>query len=369
MKVIDCKKFTGYRPCRPYMLCGNCDEIEPLGHKILIINLDAMGDVLMTTALLPALTRKYNPCTIHWLTLPNAAPLLYNNPLIQQVFTLDFKTTMILQQIRYHIVLNVDKSLISCSILNMMKSSRKLGFALNENGQIIPAGPKAEENYQLGINDNKKFKKNNKTGQEILADTAGVPYKGDEYVLCLTKEEQDFCKNQLNKLKIRQGHKVIGINTGCSDLYPNKCLTMKQQINLIRELNKSFPKAKILLLGGPEDTKRNAQIKKSCGKIVTQTPTREGVRKGLLYINLCDVVITGDSLGMHMAIALKKYVIAWFGLTCAAEIDLYSRGFKIISDSPCSPCWKRLCDQESVICRDSINPDEFIYAVNEFMKC
>ena len=47
---------------------------------------------------------------------------------------------------------------------------------------------------------------------------------------------------------------------------------------------------------------------------------------------------------MHIAIALKKYVIAWFGLSCWTEIDLYERGVKLFPiDLFCSPCWKKSC--------------------------
>ncbi len=76
--IPDCKRFTGYKPCYPDHNCwedGCKDKIDE-GKKILIINLDAMGDVLMTTAQLPAIKRKYPVSTITWITLKNAAPLL-----------------------------------------------------------------------------------------------------------------------------------------------------------------------------------------------------------------------------------------------------------------------------------------------------
>ena len=47
-------------------------------------------------------------------------------------------------------------------------------------------------------------------------------------------------------------------------------------------------------------------------------------------MNACDIVVSGDSLGMHMAIGLKKWVVAWFGPTCHQEIDLYDRGAKFL---------------------------------------
>ena len=47
---------------------------------------------------------------------------------------------------------------------------------------------------------------------------------------------------------------------------------------------------------------------------------------------------------MHLAIALKKYVMVWFGVSCWNEIDLYERGAKFIPDGLfCSPCWKKSC--------------------------
>jgi heptosyltransferase-2 len=100
----------------------------------------------------------------------------------------------------------------------------------------------------------------------------------------------------------------------------------------------------LVLLGGSEDTERNDIIKHRVGEKVLSTPTTEGVRRGLCYENLCDVIITGDSFGMHAAIGLKKYVIAWFGLSCWAEIDLYGRGEKLFPGTlECAPCWKQQC--------------------------
>ncbi len=73
-------------------------------------------------------------------------------------------------------------------------------------------------------------------------------------------------------------------------------------------------------------------------------PATEGLRKGIVYENAADIVITGDSYGMHLAVALKKYVLVWFGVSCWTEIDLYERGEKFIPAGLfCSPCWKKSC--------------------------
>ena len=63
---------------------------------------------------------------------------------------------------------------------------------------------------------------------------------------------------------------------------------------------------------------------------------------------------------MHLAIALKKYVIAWFGLSCWTEIDLYDRGLKLFNESlECSPCWLRECPHD-LKCRDLVDIDRIV---------
>lgn len=57
-------------------------------------------------------------------------------------------------------------------------------------------------------------------------------------------------------------------------------------------------------------------------------------------IHQCHLIVTGDTLALHLAIALKKLVVTFFGSTCHQEIDLYGRGQKLIADVHCVPCYK-----------------------------
>jgi heptosyltransferase-2 len=148
-------------------------------------------------------------------------------------------------------------------------------------------------------------------------------------------------------------------------LYPNKKMTIEQHQALIDRLSE-VEGVKLVLLGGPEDTLRNAEIARRVGDKALNTPTTEGVRRGLCYINLCDVVISGDSFGMHAAIGLKKHVIAWFGVSCATEIDLYDRGVKLVPYGlECSPCWKKACPY-NLECIQMIDLDVIVQHVINF---
>ncbi|MCH7771470.1 MAG: lipopolysaccharide heptosyltransferase family protein, partial [Bacteroidetes bacterium] len=98
-EIPSCKRFTGYKPCYPDHNCweDGCKDNLPIGTKILIINLDAMGDILMTTAQLPALKKKFPESTIYCVTLKNAVKLLYNNQYVYQVFEYNAESISILK--------------------------------------------------------------------------------------------------------------------------------------------------------------------------------------------------------------------------------------------------------------------------------
>ena len=368
IKIPDCKNFTGYKPCFPETRCYlKCVSPHPRGKCILIINLDALGNVLVTTSLLPAIKRKYPRSHISWITLGNAAPLLQNNPLIDRVFTWDGESWLILQQLRFDVVMNADKSQRSGALAMALRAREKLGFGINPHGVIIPLNKEAHENYILGLDDHLKFKINQKTVSRILCETFKLRYKRDEYVLSLTPEDQDFCQRYKESVEIRDEEFVVGFNTGCSDLFPNKKMTIEQHVALITRLL-PIPGLRLVLVGGVEDAQRNAEIARQVGDKVISTPTSEGIRRGLCYINVCDLVITGDSFGMHAAIGLKKRVIAWFGVSSATEVDLYGRGVKLVAQGlECSPCWKRVCPYH-LECIQMIDTEAIVGHVQSYLS-
>ena len=148
-------------------------------------------------------------------------------------------------------------------------------------------------------------------------------------------------------------------------------MTIDQHIAIIKDLIKD-DKFRIVLLGGREDTERNEIIYNAFSikykKNIINTPSTLGLRKGACLMSIPDIVISGDSFGMHLAIALQKYVIAWFGLSCWSEIELYDRGVKLIPEGlECAPCWKRVCPN-NLECIQMIDLKYIVKIVNEFKK-
>jgi heptosyltransferase-2 len=352
LKLPRCKKFTGYKPCLSYKNClDNGCQMENnqtrTGKKILVISLDALGNVLLNTSILPSLKKKYPESTVYWITMKSAKPILLNNQFIDRIYTWNDEDRMILRNMKFDIVLNSDKSMYASAFANEVNAKKKFGFLMNEDGKIIPASKEAMYNYKMGIDDELKFKKNTKSGSEIIHETFSLPFNRSEYVFNFTEQENEFIKNYKDQIKYERKKIYVGFNTGCSNLFPNKKMTVEQHIELISKLG-NFDDFKILLLGGNEDTERNLKIYESLPKDIQTniiyTPTNLGIRNGACFMSICDIVISGDSFGMHLAIALRKYVIAWFGLSCWNEIDLFDRGEKLIPEGLfCAPCWNKKC--------------------------
>lgn len=363
----DCRHFTGYKPCFPLTNClDECQDPRPYGTRILIINLEAMGNVLVSTTLLPPLKRAHPVSTISWLTLANAVKLLDHNPYIDRVYRWEPESWLILQAMQFDLILNLDKSVATGAFLKTLTGKKKLGYGIDGNGVIVPLNREAEAHYRLGLDDNEKFRRNEKSSSRLLTESVGLDYRRDEYVLVLTPEERAFCRTYARERGIG-APVVVGLNTGCSLLYPNKKMTIDQHLVLIEALARRQD-IQILLLGGPEDTERNAEIARRAGNAVIPTPTTEGVRRGICYENLCDLVVSGDSFGMHVAIALRKYVIAWFGVSCPQEIDLFERGIKLIPEGLlCSPCWKKECPY-NLECIQMIDLDRIVRAVADYAE-
>ena len=375
LKIPTCKKFSGYKPCKPYYNCleSGCamDKEGKMGTKILIVSLDALGNVLDNTPILPALKRKFPVSTIHWMTMPNAEKILFNNEYIDKLFLWSDESRMIARNIEYDFVMNADKSDYACAFTNEVKAKRKLGFLYNENGKIVPANEAAMGSYILGIDDQKKFRENTKTGVEIIHDVFELKYERDRYVFSLTDEEQKYVDDYKKSFNFDPNKIYVGFNTGCSELFPNKKMTVEQHIKLINELIKN-EKNVIMLLGGREDTERNNIIFNAFSieqqQRIINTPTTEGIRRGACYMSIPDIVVSGDSFGMHLAIALQKYIISWYGLSCHQEIELYDYGVKLYpKDLECSPCWKRVCPN-NLECIDMIDLNKIINSVNNFKK-
>ena len=327
-----------------------------MGKRILIVKLAAIGDVLRTTPLLTGLKRAYPRSHITWVVDKEAYPLLKNNPLIDRLLTFDFPSTLPLELETFDLVMGLEKEPRGAALVSRVKADVKKGFGLGPEGNIYPLNQASEYAFFLGLSDEEKFYRNRKTYPELIFEIAGLDYQKDEYLLFLSPEDIAFAEGFAKKVGLRKGEVVIGLNTGAGGVFANKAWILQGYVKLIEKLAKE-PKTRLLLLGGPGERERNRKISRQVKKAVIDTGCENTLGQFAALIGLCDLVVTGDTTALHLAIGLKKKVVAIFGPTCAQEIELYGRGEKILSPISCAPCYRRKCDV-SPSCMEAITVEE-----------
>ncbi len=359
--TMNCRHFSGYKPCALNDSCDSaCPHFQEVRESVVFIHLGALGSVVRSTALIQALRTKHPFAKLTWVTDPIAAPLLLSVPGLDAVRTVSERDLLRLRSTQWDFAYVVDKCQVASGLVAELNPREIFGFCTDRYGAVIPANLEAVELYQIGLNNELKFKINRKSELQLIHEALALgTYLRNEYSLPLWASEEG--EAECRKKKWSQGRSLVGINVGCSGAISAKKLSVDFTRAMIGELLLRQDLRVVLLGGGIEDERLAKAIARDLP--IEISPMNGGLRDGLVSVRACDVVFSGDSLGMHMAISQKKFVIAWFGPTCEQEIDLFQRGVKVLSRASCAPCWKRSCDKE-VMCYDQVSLSEVLEAFN-----
>lgn len=357
----DCRFFLGSKPCRFKRLCPECPHYDPYDCRILIIKLAAAGDVLRTTPLLTALKRRYPGAQITWVTEPHGYELLKGVEEIDRLMVADLGTYTGLAAEKFDRVYCFDKEPLATGLAAAVQAETYLGYGQNEAGALITLNEASAYAYRLGLDDELKFRGNTKTYPEIVFEMAELPYAGEEYLFSLHPSEKAKALRFADQHQLQEAPLVIGINTGCGPAFQMKKWTVENILGFIDLVSRKM-KAKVLLLGGPREAERNREIMERTPHQVLDTGCDNSLREFAGFIDVCDVLVVGDTLAMHLGIALKKKILLLIGSTSWTEIDLFGRGRKLISDMACAPCYKRTCEFDPW-CLQQITPDQVYEAL------
>lgn len=285
-----------------------------------------------------------------------AHKLLAGHPRLDRVLSTSSEDLLKLSVLEFDFAYVVDKSLKAAGVLRGTRVDVVRGFVAEPSGAIVPATEAARELWEIGLDDHRKFHVNQKPEIQLATEALELgPWRRDGYDLPLSEVERVVREARHREWSAEGKKLVVGLNTGCSEVIAAKKLTIEAHVELIRRLGERG--VACVLLGGPEDAARNDEIARRIQ--VQRSPENEGLRDGLISVAACDAMITGDSLGMHMGISQGIWVSAWFGPTCAHEIEFYGRGEAVRAAAGCSPCWKRSCHKDPM-CYDLVNLDELV---------
>jgi heptosyltransferase-2 len=306
-----------------------------------MIKLDAMGDVLRTTALLPALAELYPGLATTWITRHESRPLLERNPYITEIVSYGADALLHLAVRTFDRVINLDAGKISAALATAAHAPAKDGYVLDEFGIVHPTNEAARRWFEMGLFDTIK-RQNTKTYQELMSEIVGTVGREHRYVLELTDAEREGGKAHLQRLGVDFTRPTIGLNTGAGRRWQLKQWRAEGYLDLLGRLGQKYG-AQFVLLGGPEERERHARLVAASRVPLVDAGCDNSVRHFASLIAACDVVVTGDTLAMHLSLALGRRTVALFGPTNAHEIDMYGLGEKVVPQMECLGCYKATC--------------------------
>jgi len=343
MKV--CRYFKGDRPCKYYWVdrswdCDNCLHHNPFKERILLIKLDALGDVVRSTTLVEGIKSKYPDSQLSWITMNNAKFFVSNNPFVDNTLIYNEETIRILQQQKFDIIINLDKDPKATSMIMSFNSNDKRGYGLSEEGCVIPLNEKAKYHYDICLDNYGGKTKNQKSYQELIYDISEIDYNDEKpYIFLDNQKYQSFKDKFFKDNNLNDGDKIVILNTGCGPVYPNKKWTYDGYKNLIEKLVRN--NTKIILSGAETELDRNSKL---CGEFINliDTTDKYSIEEFCYLINLSNVVVTGDTVALHIAISLNKNVVSFFGPTPHQEVNLFGLGEKLVREElDCLNCYNQ----------------------------
>ncbi|MDO8467784.1 MAG: glycosyltransferase family 9 protein [Nanoarchaeota archaeon] len=262
--------------------------------KTLISKLGALGDVVRTTVLLSELEGE-----VHWLTSKAAKDIL-NSKKIKQVYIFENEYDKeLLKQNEFDLILSLDEERAPLEFLKEIKTRKLIGHFLDGNDKVDYT---SECDYWLDMSFiSRRFSKdeadkiksqNKKSVPQIWIEMLGRMWSGQEYNL------------GINPLSEEQVRGTIGLIDVTESKWPNKYWA-------------GYPELKEKL--------------QTDGYEVISLGMKLTIKEHIDDINGCELIVCGDTLGMHLALGLKKKLVTIFNCTPPNEIYDYGRMKKIIS--------------------------------------
>jgi heptosyltransferase-2 len=350
----DCRHYRNSVPCVPHkqthVRCDRCAHHSPIEDRILVVKLDAMGDVLRTTSCLPPLKSLYPRSHITWITRACAAPLLRENPSIDRILTVESTYLEFVLAEDFTLALCPDADLLSATILRIARADTKRGFVADRRGGVVPQNDAAAMWWQMGLDDEVK-RQNRRTYGEWLYAMCELPPPVARPWLRPGRDAREQAERFL-RARAPLSRRRVCLNTGASGRWSEKRWKPRHYRELARLVGADDPAAAVVVVGGPEEAAFNAALLASAPALV-DAGTGNSVEGFAALIAACDWMLTPDSLGYHVACAVETPAVCVAGPTSPWELDLYGVNQVLHADMECIACYLAACPLATT-CMDTL---------------
>ncbi len=349
----DCRHFQGHIPCKPHkqhgVHCADCQFYDPVNERFLIIKLGALGDVIRTTPLLKKIKSLHPHAEIWWLTLdPDILPDAVDRKL-------KFGPAAILQieETEFDYLFCLDKDYEAAALANRTKARVKRGFLL-KSGKTVPADDLAYKKFMTGLFDDVN-KANKQSYLEELFEICGFTFGGERY-------ELPRFESEAQSWNLDSPKQIIGLNTGCGGRWTSRLWGEDRWAEVAKGLISRGHR--VILLGGEQEDARNKRIAASSGaEYLGFFP----LKKFINLMDQVDLVVTGVTMGFHIALGLGKKVVLINNIFNRNEFELYGLGKIVEPDKECTCYFMPKCVNKEYFCLNHLPSEKVLSAVLEVL--
>ncbi len=342
--------------------------------SVLLIRLDHLGDVLLTTPAIKSLKKQFPRARITMVVKEWSSEAIKNNPYLDKTIIFNpfwtipkqeetriegvtgiFRLIRRLRREHFDLAIDFKGDFRNILIAYLTGAKRRISYAVRGGAflltDIVP--------YEPGIHEIDKNLK--------LLTPLRVNSENSSTELCFNKEDMATVQSIFAQKGIDRKRRTIALHPGGGSEY--KCWDVEKFITLAEELTREDLTNVLIFVGHYE--RRAFQVVGKSTRGIFVMPDLSVCQMAAAF-KKCDLLICNDSGPMHVGVAVGTPTVAIFGPTFPNRFgpkDL--RKNRVVRlQLPCSPCWhpdKALgCRERN--CLKGIEIDEVLTAINELER-
>lgn len=340
-----------------------------IAKRILIVNVNWLGDVLFSTPFIRALRNNFPDAYIACMIVPRCKEILEGNANLNEIIVYDEKACHSgflgkirfigqLKKYKFDTVFLLHRSFTRTFLTYLAGIRQRIGYYTLKRSFFLTEKPRPEKKilhraeYYLG-----------------LARAVGLKVDDKGCDFFLRPEEISWANDFLKTAGVKNGQKIIIFNPG------GNWIPKRWPVENFGELGKKISAhfgetAKILLSGSEKDVKLANSISERIQAGVVITCGKATLRQTAALFKRADLVVSNDSGPLHIAAAVGAKVIGIFGPTSPEITGPYKADVNNVillhKDIGCKiPCYNMKCSYSR--CMAAIKPDEVFEAVIHLM--
>lgn len=334
--------------------------------RIVIVEVNWIGDILFSTPFIRAVREAHPDAHIACLIHPRCREMLASNPRVDELIIYDeegahrgiggkAKLVRELRKRRFDTAFILHRSFTKALLIYLAGIPERIGYATKRRGPVLT---KAVEAPADGLHKVEYFLR--------VAETAGIPVRSRSYEFFVMDADRKRVEGLLAAGGVAGGERIVVINPGGN--WDKKRWPEENFARLADRLVERFG-VKIVITGAEKDAALAGDIgaRMSAGAFIVAGRTT--LRELGALMEKASLVVANDTGPMHMAVAMGAKVVALFGPTSPAITGPYGGGSYQVLRKKIScdvPCYDLACSDHS--CMEAITVDDVMEAAGKALE-